>query len=164
MRLPSTPFPVKKILMVCLGNICRSPLAEGILRSKALQHGLDVEVDSAGTISWHAGHPPDERSVAAGKKSGIDIGALRGRKITTADFDRFDLILVMDAQNYSDVAALARDAGDLAKVHLLLEFAGHGRNDVPDPYYGTMQDFHDLYRLLDEACNLLITRLREHKL
>jgi protein-tyrosine phosphatase len=151
---------LKRILFVCLGNICRSPLAEGILRKKLSEAGLEIEVDSAGTISWHAGHPPDSRSVKTALDFGIDISQLRGRKFSNADFKRFDIILVMDKNNLSDVVSEAVSKNDIDKVKLMLDYSGLGNNDVPDPYYGEMKDFTDLYHLLDNACDKLIAKIK----
>lgn len=151
---------MKRILFVCLGNICRSPLAEGILRKKLEAAGLQVQVDSAGTISWHAGDPPDSRSVATAKKYGIDISSLRGRHFTPKDFRDFDLILVMDRNNASDVLMLAGGPADVAKVRMLMDYIGKGSDaEVPDPYYGGLKDFDDLYHLLDEACDQLLAKI-----
>ena len=120
-----------RVLMVCLGNICRSPLAEGILSSKA-RPGLLV-VDSAGTAGYHVGNPPDPRSVAVAALHGIDISTQRCRKFTVSDFDRFDHIFAMDRENLRDLHRLARKQSDLAKTALLLEASGVGEGEVPDP-------------------------------
>jgi protein-tyrosine phosphatase len=118
-----------KILMVCLGNICRSPLAEGVLRHLSEQQGLGWEIDSAGTGDWHVGHPPDPRSVQVARRNGIDISKLRGRQFRVQDFDDFDRIFVMDLNNYRDVLRKARSDADREKVQLLLEH----QQPVPDP-------------------------------
>lgn len=140
-----------KILMVCLGNICRSPLAEGILRHLSAQKGLDWEIDSAGTGNWHVGHPPDRRSVAVSKRHGIDISGLRGRQFSTEDFDRFDRIFVMDLDNYRDVLVKARSDADRQKVQLLLE----DQQPVPDPWYDDAL-FEPVYRLIHDACERIV--------
>lgn len=140
-----------KILMVCLGNICRSPLAEGILRHLSGQNGLDWEIDSAGTGDWHVGHPPDRRSVAVAKKYGVDIAGLRGRQFSTEDFDRFDRIFVMDLDNYRDVLRKARSEADRQKVQLLLE----DQQPVPDPWYDDAL-FEPVYRLIHDACERIV--------
>lgn len=147
-----------KILMVCLGNICRSPLAEGILRNK-----LDSKlftVDSTGTGNWHVGNPPDKRSVAVARKYGLDISGLRGRQFTSRDYQDFDHIYVMDSSNLENVLALAPHPEDCTKVSMILEtiFPGE-RVDVPDPYYGGEDGFERVYRMLDEACDVIQQRL-----
>ena len=151
---------MKSILFVCLGNICRSPLAEGILRKKLADKNIPVLVDSAGTISWHASHPPDSRSVMVARQFGIDISGLRGRHFTSKDYENFDLILAMDKGNLSDILKQAPDAASKSKVKLCLDYAGLGTNkDVPDPYYGEFEDFDDLYELLNKACDQMIIKL-----
>ena len=140
--------------MVCLGNICRSPLAEGILRSKISPE--KAEIDSAGTAGYHIGEAPDRRSVAIARKNNIDISSLRGRKFGVSDFDRFDHIYVMDRSNYDNVIEMARHEGDREKVALILNLSNPGSNtEVPDPYYGGAEGFSDVYRMLDEACDVL---------
>lgn len=147
-----------QILMVCLGNICRSPLAEGIMQQKIMEAGLDWTVDSAGTGGWHAGDPPDGRSVVTGREMGIDISGQRARKFVLADFDQFDHILVMDSQNMTDVLRHARHDGDRGKVALIMNFVQPQRNvNVPDPYYGGSDGFHNVYRMLDSACGAFIS-------
>ena len=146
-----------KILMVCLGNICRSPLAEGILRSKLSSHFV---VDSAGTGHWHIGNPPDERSIKIAKEKGIDISNLKGRQFSKNDFSDFDYIYVMDNQNYKDVIALASHENEKEKVQLILNELFPGENvDVPDPYYGLQDGFARVYDMLDEACDVIKERL-----
>ncbi|MGO4289942.1 low molecular weight protein-tyrosine-phosphatase [Chitinophaga sp. RAB17] len=136
-----------KILMVCLGNICRSPLAEGIMRHLAKEKGLDWEIDSAGTGNWHIGHAPDHRSVKEARKNGVDISGLRGRQFQVADFDTFDLIYVMDRSNYTDVLRKARNEADKAKVHFLLP----EQQEVPDPWFDDAL-FTPVYKMIYEAC------------
>ena len=140
-----------RILMVCLGNICRSPLAEGILRTK-----LDEQfhVDSAGTGPWHIGKAPDKRSISVAQKYGIDISTQRARQFSAKDFDDFDLILVMDASNYSDVLAMAQTENQQKKVRLIL-----GDRDVPDPYFGEDDGFEEWYQLLQEATDEIVKEL-----
>ncbi len=147
-----------KILMVCLGNICRSPLAEGILRSKLPSNGFAV--DSAGTAAYHIGSAPDQRSVAVAKKYGLDISNLRGRQFEVEDFDRFDLIYVMDSSNFKNVVKLARNDNDISKVKLILNEV-HPKKDfeVPDPYYGGDQGFENVYNMLDEACEIIAKKV-----
>ena len=140
-----------KILMVCLGNICRSPLAEGILQNKTLD--LNVEVDSAGTASYHLGKSPDPRSVQIAKDNSIDIGHQKARQFTVTDFDIFDKIYAMDTQNLNNIMSLTRNSKDKAKVDLILHELNPGSfESVPDPYYGGDQGFQDVYDLLDHAC------------
>ncbi|MEP0265642.1 low molecular weight protein-tyrosine-phosphatase [Dokdonia sp.] len=147
-----------KILMVCLGNICRSPLAEGILRTK-----LDANqytVDSSGTGNWHVGNPPDKRSIAVAKKYDIDISDLRGRQFTSRDFTDFDHIYVMDSSNLENVLALAQDQEDRNKVTMILDLIFPGeRVDVPDPYYGGDDGFERVYKMLDEACDVITQQI-----
>ncbi|MBX2817417.1 MAG: low molecular weight phosphotyrosine protein phosphatase [Saprospiraceae bacterium] len=145
-----------KLLMVCLGNICRSPLAEGIARSLIDDRGLDWEVDSAGTSGWHDGQAPDNRSIAVAANHGIDLTAQRSRKIEVRDLEKFDLILAMDRQNQRDVLELASDQ-QRSKVQLILNYAQPGLDlEVPDPYYGGAQGFEHVYQLLLQACGKLV--------
>lgn len=140
-----------KILMVCLGNICRSPLAEGILTSKLPQDKFTI--DSAGTAAYHIDSKPDSRSIAVAKKYGIDITHLRGRQFVQKDFTDFDIIYAMDESNFSHIIKMARNAEDMAKVKLILNEITPGENlSVPDPYYGGDQGFENVYKMLDEAC------------
>lgn len=149
-----------KILMVCLGNICRSPLAEGILSSK-LPSDIFL-VDSAGTGHWHVGQLPDKRSIETASKRGLDITMQRGRQIQPSDLDRFDYIFVMDNSNYEDVIRLATKAEHKQKVTLILDALFPGENvDVPDPYYGLQNGFEQVYDMLDEACELIAQKLLE---
>lgn len=133
--------------MVCLGNICRSPLAEGILKSKL---NTNFEVDSAGTAAYHVGNPPDQRSIAVAQQFGIDISQQRARQFKKDDFNNFDLIFVMDQNNYNDVVELATPA-QRRKVHLLRK-----NNEVPDPYYGDASAFEGVFHLIDTACEILV--------
>jgi protein-tyrosine phosphatase len=143
-----------KILMVCLGNICRSPLAEGILKSKLPNDGFVV--DSAGTAKYHIGSSPDRRSVAVAKKHGLNISNLRGRQFELNDFDRFDYIYVMDQSNYDHVLKLSRNESDISKVKMILNEVYPNQNyDVPDPYYGGKSGFENVYAMLDEACSII---------
>lgn len=147
--------------MVCLGNICRSPLAEGVLRHKLNERNIThIAVDSAGTSGWHAGENPDPRSVQNAAGHGIDISKLRSRQFTVQDFDEFHYIFVMDQSNYDDVLSLARHEEDRQKVDLLLNAAWPGKNlPVPDPYYGGEAGFEKVFSLVSEACDALIENL-----
>lgn len=139
-----------KIVMVCLGNICRSPLAEGILKSK-----LDTDkftVDSCGTSGFHIGEKPDQRSIAVAKKYGIDISNQRAAQFSTNHFDDYDRIYAMDQSNYQNIIKLARTDEDKQKVHLILdEIHPKSNMEVPDPYYGGDQGFEDVFSMLDQA-------------
>ena len=140
--------------MVCLGNICRSPLAEGILKSKVDPD--KVYVDSAGTSDYHVGHSPDPRSVSIAQSRKLDITTQRGRQFKVSDFDEFDHIYVMDMSNYRDVLAQARDEKDRRKVSLILDELFPGENvEVPDPYYGGNDGFGKVYDMLDKACDVI---------
>lgn len=144
--------------MVCLGNICRSPLAEGILKSK-VDHSK-VFVDSAGTGGWHVGELPDSRSIEVARRHHIDISDQRCRKFVESDFDDFDFIYVMDRSNYSDVIALAKNDKQRLKVHLILsKLNGTPIKEVPDPYYGGEKGFENVFDLIDKACVLIAKRL-----
>lgn len=144
--------------MVCLGNICRSPLAEGILKSKTDPDR--VFVDSAGTGNWHVNSPPDKRSVAIAQEYNLDITDQRGRQFTKKDFKEFDIIYVMDQSNKENVLALAESEADHSKVKLILDEIFPGENvEVPDPYYGGDSGFQDVYEMLDKACDKIVTRL-----
>ncbi len=143
-----------KILMVCLGNICRSPLAQGLLESKLADGTL---VDSAGTAAYHVGNPPDPRSIAVAYKNGIDISHYRARKFVAEDFKIFSHIYVMDHSNYQNVIALAKTKEEKEKVRLILP----SQEEVPDPYYGGEDGFDHCYSLLDKACNQIIKKLQK---
>lgn len=143
-----------KILMVCLGNICRSPLAEGILRAKLSE---DFHVDSAGTGDWHVGQCPDKRSVAVAKKYGIDISNQRARQFNPEDFDEFDLIYVMDESNFKDLTALAKNEIHRSKVKLILE--EFENKNVPDPYYGGDEGFEKVFNMLDEISTKIASKI-----
>lgn len=143
--------------MVCLGNICRSPLAEGIMRSKLSD---DFIVDSAGTGGWHAGELPDKRSIATAKNRGLDITNQRARKFTKNDFETFDYIFAMDNSNYKDVLALAPNEEAKSKVKLILNEIFPNENvDVPDPYYGGQDGFENVFDMLDKACEEIARKL-----
>lgn len=147
--------------MVCLGNICRSPLAEGILQHKISEAGLNVEVDSAGTIALHEGELPDSRSIATAHEHGIDITNQRSRPLKKKDFEEFDKIYVMDASNYTDVISLAKNENQKAKVMMILNESHPGENRrVPDPYYGGDEGFENVYQMLDKACTIIVDNLK----
>jgi len=149
-----------KILMVCLGNICRSPLAEGILRSKLPKESFLV--DSVGTANYHVRNSPDKRSVAVAKKYGINISNLKGRQFAINDFDNFDLIYVMDESNYDNVITLARNKEDIDKVKFILNEIYPDQNySVQDPYYGGESGFENIFKILDEACSNIANNLLE---
>jgi protein-tyrosine phosphatase len=144
--------------MVCLGNICRSPLAEGILASKLPKDKFTV--DSAGTGSWHIGQSPDDRSVAVAKKNGLDISNQKGRQFSSVDFDTFDYIFVMDNSNYDNVIALAETKEQKEKVTLIMNELYPSQNkDVPDPYFGMHNGFDIVYNMLDEVCEVIAQKL-----
>lgn len=147
-----------KILMVCLGNICRSPLAEGILKSKIDLNSFHV--DSAGTGHWHVGQLPDPRSIEVAKKHGIDLTDQRGRQFSQNDFSGFDHIFVMDNSNKETVLELAQNNSEIEKVQLILDELFPSENvDVPDPYYEGDQGFENVYQMLDQACDKIVERL-----
>lgn len=146
-----------KILMVCLGNICRSPLAEGILRYKAEQNNLNIIIDSAGTSNYHIGEHPDSRTISNARKHGLDVSKLKARQFSERDFDDFDIIFVMDSSNYADVVSLARNEKDKNKVELILNRSYPNTNmSVPDPYFGGEQGFENVFILLDKACDIIV--------
>lgn len=145
-----------KILMVCLGNICRSPLAEGIMTHKVKQLNLNWQIDSAGTGAWHVGELPDRRSIATARKYSIDITGQRARQLKPHDLDRFDLILAMDSSNYQNILRYAISEDQKEKVHLIMNFVNPGRNqNVPDPYWDD-NGFEQVFQMLDEACDKVI--------
>ncbi len=145
-----------KVLMVCLGNICRSPLAEGILKAKIKEKGLNWMVDSAGTGSWHVGDLPDPRSVVTARKNNINITDQRARQFHASDLDEFDLILTMDKTNYRDVLRFATTEKQRSKVQLIMNFIYPGKNmDVPDPYWDD-EGFDKVYQMLVEACESVV--------
>ena len=147
--------------MVCLGNICRSPLAQGILESKINQYQLkDIIVDSAGTGNWHSDSPPDIRSINIAKKNGVDISHQKARQFNTEDFNTFDKILVMDTSNYRNLLRLASSQEDSEKIKLILDYSFPNKKaSVPDPYYGGSNGFENVYHLLDQACEEIIQKL-----
>ena len=147
-----------RVLMVCLGNICRSPLAEGILKSKVDSNKMIV--DSAGTGGWHIGELPDSRSIDVARKHKLDITDQKCRKFTPNDFDEYDLIYVMDRSNFRDVIKLARNDMEEQKVHLILDTIYPGQSkDVPDPYYDSNDGFENVFQMLDRACNIIAEKI-----
>jgi len=150
-----------KVLIVCLGNICRSPMGEGALRAQLKQARLAqrIEVDSAGTGHWHVGQPPDSRAVQCARSHGVDISGLRARQVTRADFEHFDWLLCADGSHLRDLQRLA-PATQRDKLALWLPWAGaEERNDIPDPYTGGMDDFEQVWQLVDTAARLTVSRL-----
>jgi protein-tyrosine phosphatase len=153
--------PETRLLLICLGNICRSPLAEGALRARIAASPLAgrVLVDSAGTGGWHAGEPPDRRAIACARGHGVDIGGLRARQLRADDFRTFDWLLCADADNLRDACRLA-PAGLAGRAVLLLDWAGTvAGGEVPDPYYGGSDHFEDVWRLVDTAAQAVVARL-----
>lgn len=150
-----------RVLFVCLGNICRSPSAEGVFRQQLQQAGLAdlVDVDSAGTGPWHVGKPADSRASAAALQRGYDLSALRGRQVSKADFERFDLILAMDHSNFADLKAL-QPANSRAELDLYLRRYGLDEDEVPDPYYGGADGFEHVLDLLEQAGVQLLNEVR----
>ena len=142
--------------MVCLGNICRSPLAEGILSSKISK--MKVTVDSAGTAGYHIGSKPDPRAIDIAKKNNIDISALRARKFERSDFINFDKIYVMDKNNFNDVIGLAENKNEASKVILITDILD-SYSFVPDPYYGGLADFEKVFNLLDKICHKIANKI-----
>lgn len=151
-----------KVLMVCLGNICRSPLAEGVLRHKLKEAGVtDVIVDSAGTSGYHAGEHPDTRSARNAKSHGVDISKLVSRQFIMDDFEEFDRIYVMDSSNYQNVIALAQTKEHELKVDHLLNAKWPGKNiAVPDPYFGGDDGFENVFRLVEQACEAIVEEIK----
>ena len=146
-----------KVLMVCLGNICRSPMADGWLRHKVALNQLDIEVDSAGTANYHVGAAPDHRMRRLAKDFGVNIDDLQARQFVQADFDRFDRIFAMDSQNLENILKLARNESDKQKVDLFLnQLYPDQYQEVPDPYYGTDADFIHVIELLDKATDAFL--------
>jgi low molecular weight protein-tyrosine phosphatase len=153
-----------RVLFVCLGNICRSPLAQGVFEDAARREGLENEifVDSAGTGSWHVGSPPDQRALSAASLRGLDISAQRARQISRDDCENFDYILTMDEENYQMVSSLCRGS---AVVRPFLDFATHSpEREVPDPYYGGADGFERVLDLVEEASEGLLKDIRERYL
>lgn len=153
--------------MVCLGNICRSPMAEGILKHKLSERNLSlsIKVDSAGTINMHRGEHPDKRAINTAKKFGVDISKLIARQFVINDFDVFDKIYVMDTSNFKDVLSLSRDDNDKNKVEFLSNVTNPDSNEsVPDPYYGGQEGFDKVFRMIEDACDKIVQSLEENKI
>jgi protein-tyrosine phosphatase len=147
-----------KVLMVCLGNICRSPLAEGILKSKV--DAAKIYVDSAGTGGYHIGNAPDPRSIKVAYEHGLDISAQVCRKFAVSDFDSFDVIYAMDKSNYNNIIGLARSNDDVIKVKLILNEISSSDKEVPDPYYDAEDGFEQVFQMIDQACDSIAARLQ----
>ncbi len=148
------------ILMVCLGNICRSPLAHGLLREKIKINNINASVDSAGTSNYHIGEPPDYRMIMTAKANNISIEDLKARQFSTKDFNDFDLIYVMDKNNYDNVILLAENKEQKEKVKMILNEINQGVNhNVPDPYYGGDRGFDEVFSMLDLATDKIINNL-----
>ncbi|MFI5164676.1 MAG: low molecular weight protein-tyrosine-phosphatase [Bacteroidia bacterium] len=153
---------MKSVLFVCLGNICRSPMAEGILRHKAEQQGLKIKIDSAGTEYLHVGENPDRRAIKTAKEHGVDISKLVARQITEDDFENFDKIFVAEAKVYDGVVELALNRDQKLKVDYIMNLVHPDLNmPVPDPYYGGMDGFEKVFEMLDKACDAIISILEK---
>jgi protein-tyrosine phosphatase len=151
------------VLFVCLGNICRSPLAEAALREEAKRLGLEIEIDSAGTGDWHVGHPPDPRAMAVAKRNGVDISHLRARLVTADDFQRFDHVVALDAQNLADLRRL-RPASSKAKLMLLLDYVeGREGQAVADPYHGSDEHFDATWADVTAGTKALVRSILERR-
>lgn len=149
-----------RILFVCLGNICRSPLAQGILERKASMQGLDWMIDSSGTGHWHIGESPDPRTLKIAKRYGIDIGSQRARQFKREDYLQFDLILTADDEVHREVLSLAPEQALTSRVRTMVSLLDDTQyREVPDPWYGGEKGFEEVYRLLDEICDALIARV-----
>lgn len=145
---------------MCLGNICRSPVAEGVLLHLKEKNRLNLEVDSAGTAGYHIGEAPDPRTIANARKHGIDLSPLRARQFMLSDFKHFDYIFAMDQSNFQQLLKLSPDAESKARVHLFLEFAADKTGQpVPDPYYGSEKDFEEVFNLIENACKMLLKKI-----
>ncbi len=148
-----------KILMVCLGNICRSPMADGMMRQIVKERNMDVEVDGAGTASYHVGDPPDRRMQATALEHGVDISYLRARQFVAEDFDRFDIIYAMDRSNYNNITALGTP-DQIGKVKMLLDEIHPGKRlEVPDPYYGGDEGFEAVFQMVKSACETIADKI-----
>jgi protein-tyrosine phosphatase len=147
--------------MVCLGNICRSPIADGLLRRKVKENNLNILVDSAGTATYHIGKAPDSRMCSTAEEFGTNIKSLVARKFTINDFDDFDIIYAMDESNRQNILSLARNKIDREKVRLILnELDSNSNLSVPDPYYGSLEDFKAVYELVEKVTSVIITKIK----
>lgn len=153
------------VLFVCLGNICRSPLAEGVFRHRVEAEGLSgsITCDSAGTGGWHQGEAPDPRSIKVAADHGIDLSVQRARQVRTSDFSDFDLVIGLDRSNVANLLRIAPQA-KRARVHLFAQLAHGSETDVPDPYYGGREDFERVYHMVSEGCRSLVERLKSSDL
>lgn len=149
---------MKRILFVCLGNICRSPAAEGVLRHRARARGVDLVIDSAGTGGWHAGDPPDARMIRASARRGYDISRQRARQVELADFYSFEYLLAMDLRNHSDLLALAPPNRE-CDIRLFLDFANTKERETPDPYYGGPDGFERVLDLIEQGAEGFLDHL-----
>jgi protein-tyrosine phosphatase len=156
-----------RVLFVCMGNICRSPTAQGVFENLVEVHGLtsDIQIDSAGTHAYHVGEPPDARATQAARKRGIDLGGQRARRVSENDFQHFDYVLAMDRSNYDDLVSVCPPA-HRSKLHLFLKFAtGLAEDEVPDPYYGGITGFERVLDLIEQASQGLLAEIRQqHRL
>ena len=146
------------VLVVCMGNICRSPTAEAVLRAKANRKGIELEIDSAGTIGYHQGERPDSRAQAAGEARGYSFAGIRARQVEARDFEQFDLILVADKANLRDLQAICPEHYR-PKLGLYLSYSGSGVAEIPDPYYGGQRGFEEVLDLIEEATDRLLESL-----
>lgn len=146
--------------MVCLGNICRSPVAEATLRKAAYLKGLNFEIDSAGTAGYHIGEAPDKRTISNAFKFGLDVSMLRARQFDSSDFEKFDLIFAMDRSNYQNLKKMAGNNREYAnKIHMYGSYTGLNTDEIPDPYYGNESDFDLVFKLCEEAAKKLVEKL-----
>jgi protein-tyrosine phosphatase len=158
--------PRVSVLFVCMGNICRSPTAEGVFRQKVADAGLEqkIHIDSAGTIAYHVGHPPDQRAQKAALKRGIDLGPQRARKVSSSDFEQFDFVIAMDSDNHYELEAIC-PSGHEHKLHMLMKFAQNwSETEVPDPYYGGSHGFETVLDMVEDAAEGLLLHLQQQHL
>jgi protein-tyrosine phosphatase len=152
---------MQRLLFVCLGNICRSPVAEGIMLHLNSKYNYGFDIDSAGTAGYHIGEAPDRRTIANAKKNGVDLSTLRARQFTAVDFKKFDLIFAMDQSNYQTICSLASNNEEKTKVKLFLDFVNtDAKKEVPDPYYGNEEGFENVFQLVYMACEKLCEKLK----